>query len=263
MPQIALAILLGALLAFYGNQLQDPFWASFAPLLLLLARCNPKYRFVALLAAGMLWSGSLMQLHLSHRLVDDFDNRILLLNGVIADIPQLRHDRISLLLDDLEIEGYPAPLPRRARFNWYQVKQVPLAGERWQFRVRIRQPRGLLNPAGFDYERWLFVKGIDASGYVRAARENKRLQAAPVVSLNRWRGKLADSIERDCEQCRYTGLIKALALGLRGDIHPDARKLLQSSGTAHLLAISGLHIGMVALLGYGIGRYAWRLGGGY
>ncbi len=261
MPQIALAILLGALLAFYGNQLQDPFWASFAPLLLLLARCNPKYRFVALLAAGMLWSGCVMQLHLSHRLVDDFDNRILLLNGVIADIPQLRHDSISLLLEDLEIEGYPAPLPRRARFNWYQVKQVPLAGERWQFRVRIRQPRGLLNPASFDYERWLFVEGIDANGYVRAARENKRLQAAPVVSLNRWRGRLADSIERDCAHCRYTGLIKALVLGLRGDIDPDTRKLLQSSGTAHLLAISGLHIGMVALLGYGIGRYSWRLGG--
>ena len=36
--------------------------------------------------------------------------------------------------------------------------------------------------------------------------------------------------------------------------------LLQSSGTAHLLAISGLHIGMVAFLFYGIGGYAWRLG---
>jgi len=261
MPQIALAILLGALFAFYGNQLQDPFWTSFLPLLLLLARCNPKCRFVALIAASVLWSSAILQLQLSHRLIDDFDNRIVLLSGVIADIPQLHEDRVSLLLNDLEIEGYPEPLPRKARFNWYQVKQVPLAGERWQFRVRIRQPRGLLNPAGFDYERWLFVEGIDVSGYVRRARENKRLQPAGIISLNRWRGKLASSIDRDCAQCRYTGLIKALALGMRGDIDTNTRKLLQGSGTAHLLAISGLHIGMVALLGYAIGRYCWRFGG--
>jgi hypothetical protein len=64
MPQTALAILLGALLAFFGNQLQDPFWASCIPLLLWLARCNPGYRFVALLALGFLWSNGLLQHHL-------------------------------------------------------------------------------------------------------------------------------------------------------------------------------------------------------
>ena len=42
--------------------------------------------------------------------------------------------------------------------------------------------------------------------------------------------------------------LKALALGYRGDIDAATRASLQATGTAHLLAISGLHIGMVAAL---------------
>jgi len=261
MPRYALAMVLGALLAFFGNRLPDPFWSAYLPLLLLFAYFNPAYRFVLLLFAATLWSSAVMHHQLSHRLHAEFDHREVLLSGTIADIPQVRGEYQRLLLEDLKIEGYPAPLPRRVRLNWYQLRQVPHAGERWQLRARLRQPRGLLNPAGFDFERWQFVEGIDAAGYVIDARDNRRLQAAASLSLQNWRGRLVDRIERDCADCRQPGLIKALALGVRGDIEPRARELLRDSGTAHLLAISGLHIGVVAMLFYALGRFAWRLGG--
>jgi len=233
MPQHALAILVGALLAFYGNRLPDPFWSAYAPALLFLACCHSRYRFLLLLAAAFLWSSALLHHHLSHRLLDSYDNRILLLSGVIADIPQLYPDRVSLYLEDLQIEAYPAAMPRLARFNWYQNELVPRAGERWQFVVKIRQPRGMLNPAGFDYEAWQFASAIDASGYIRESRRNLRLEPAPAHDLNYWRSGLAANIDRDCGQ---------------------------HSGTAHLLAISGLHIGMVSVMFYLLGGYCWRLG---
>ena len=260
MPQHALAILVGALLAFYGNRLPDPFWSAYVPALLLLACCHSRYRFLLLLAAAFLWSSALLHHHLSHRLLDSFDNRILLLSGVIADIPQRYPDRVSLYLEDLRIEAYPAAMPRLARFNWYQNERVPRAGERWQFVVKIRQPRGMLNPAGFDYEAWQFTRAIDASGYIRESTRNLRLEPASALDLNYWRGGLAANIDRDCGQCRQRGLIKALALGFRGDISNQNRGLLQHSGTAHLLAISGLHIGMVSVMFYLLGGYCWRLG---
>jgi competence protein ComEC len=250
----------GALLAFYGNRLPDPFWSAYAPALLFLACCHSRYRFLLLLAAAFLWSSALLHHHLSHRLLDSFDNRILLLSGVIADIPQLYPDRVSLYLEDLQIEAYPAAMPRLARFNWYQNERVPRAGERWQFVVKIRQPRGMLNPAGFDYEAWQFARAIDASGYIRESTRNLRLDPAPAHDLNYWRSGLAANIDRDCAQCRQRGLIKALALGFRGDISTENRSLLQHSGTAHLLAISGLHIGMVSVMFYLLGGYCWRLG---
>jgi competence protein ComEC len=260
MPQFALAILLGALFAFYGNQLQDPFWSAYAPLLLLLARFNRRYRQLCLLVFGVLWSSAVLHEQISHRLQAEYDNQQLLVSGIIADIPQVRERRISLLLEDLSIDGYVGSQPKLGRFNWYQTKKLPLAGERWQFQVRIRMPTGLLNPAGFDYERWQFVNGIDATGYIVSARENRRLAAAPRFSLSHWRTELANDIDANCTQCQHAGLIKALTLGLRADIDSDTRTSLQASGTAHLLAISGLHIGMVALLFFMLGRRLWQLG---
>ncbi len=258
MPQYALAMLFGALLAFYGNQLPDPFWSAYLPLLLLLARFCPRYRLLCLLGASFLWCTTVMHHHLSQRLHSDFDNRTVLLTAEIADLPRVNGERISLLLERVHIDKYPAPMPRRLRLNWYQTAQLPIAGEHWQFLVRLKQPRGRLNSAGFDYEAWQFVLGVDGAGYVVNSQLNRRLGEASPFNLDRIRASLAANIDRDCEHCRQRGLIKALALGYRSDIDSRVRDLLQSTGTAHLLAISGLHIGMVAMLFYTLGRGCWR-----
>jgi hypothetical protein len=80
---------LGALLAFYGNQPQDSFWSAYVPLLLLLFRYCPDYRFICLLATGLLWCNIAIHTHFSHRLPDNFDNRGVLLSAIIADIPRV------------------------------------------------------------------------------------------------------------------------------------------------------------------------------
>ena len=259
MPQSAFALLLGALLAFFGNQPPELFWSAYLPMLLLLVRYNPHYRFICLLAVGLLWGSIAVNQQLSQRLHDSFDNRSLMLEANIADIPRVDGDRVSLLLKNLHIEAYPQVMPRRVSLNWYRTEQIPKAGERWRFLVRLRQPRGLLNPAGFDYEAWQFVRGIDASGYVLNSKRNQRIDNKPRFSLAGLRSDLAANIDRDCSHCRHAGLVKALALGFRGDIEPQTRRLLQSTGTAHLLAISGLHVGMVAMLFYMLGRLGWQL----
>ena len=259
MPQNALAILFGALLTVFGNELPDIFWSAYLPLLLLLARYCPHYRFLCLLAASQLWSSALIHQQLTHRLPASFDDRVVRLSARIADLPRIDAERVGLLLDDVEIEAYPAPLPGRLSVNWYQTELIPGSGERWQFMLRLRQPRGRLNSAGFDYEAWQFLQGIDATGYVVASIHNRRLETASPLGLQGMRARLASNIERDCAGCRHAGLIKALALGFRDDIDPRARALLQASGTAHLLAISGLHVGMVAMLFYALGHWLWQV----
>ena len=260
MPQHALAIVLGSLLAFYGNELPDPAWSALMPISLLLGRYCPTYRFSLILIAAYLWSSAAFHYHLDHRLLAAYDNQVVMVRGIVADIPQLGHGRISLYLKAIEIDDYPGAIPRLARFNWYQDQVTPRAGELWQFQVKLKQPRGRANPAGFDFAAWQFVKGIDVNGYIRNSVLNTKIRSASVVSVNYWRMALASAIDRNCSSCEHRGLIKALALGFRGDINDSQKRLLQSSGTAHLLAISGLHIGMVALLFYGLGRCCWRLG---
>ena len=260
MPQHALAIVLGSLLAFYGNELPDQTWSALMPIPLLLCRYCPGYRFTLLLIAAYLWSSAAFHYHLDHRIIAAYDNQVVLLRGIVADIPQIGSGRISLYLKAIEITDYPAAMPRLARFNWYQDKVTPRAGELWQFQVKLKQPRGLANPAGFDFVAWQFVRGVDVTGYIRDSALNTKILPASVLSVDYWRTALASVIDRDCANCAHRGLIKALALGFRGDIGDPEKHLLQSSGTAHLLAISGLHIGMVALLFYALGRCCWRLG---
>lgn len=261
MPQSALAVLIGALLAFYGNQLQDPLWCAYLPLLLLLARYSPRYRWLCLLAASLLWSSALLHWQIGHRLEAGFDNRVVTLSGQVADLPRGREHGVSLVLERLQIDGYTAPMPRRIRLNWFQPQQTPRAGERWQFEARLRQPRGRLNSAGFDFEAWQFVQRIDANGYIVSSSSNRQLRAAPYWSIAALRSRLAANIDSACQPCSHAGLVKALVLGYRGDIDEATRATLQATGTAHLLAISGLHVGMVAASCYFLGQALWRLGG--
>jgi competence protein ComEC len=260
MPRHAVAILAGALLAVYGNQLPDRAWSSYLPLLLLLWRFCPRWRWLLLAAAAHLWSLALLHIHLDHRLQEAYDDRVVLLRGSVDGIPQQRPGHVSFYLDEIDIDGYPGRLPRRVRVAWYQREVLPLPEERWQLVVRLRQPRGALNPAGFDFSAWQFANGIDAGGYVRASPVNRRLAPAGWFDTNRWRLRVAQAIDENCRDCPRAGLLKALAIGYRGAIENRHRQLLERSSTAHLLAISGLHIGMVALFAYLLGRGAWRLG---
>ena len=261
MPQIALAGLLGALIAVYGNQLADPFWFAFSPLLLPVVFCQRRYRLICVFACVFLWSSFVISERLAHRLPAELDGRGVAITGIIADLPALSADRSLLLVDVLDIRGQSGRLPERVRLSWYSPTQTPRAGERWLLYARLREPTGLANPAAFDSERWLFANKIDAVGTVLAAPSNRRLSVAPAWSPGKWRQRLSDAIDAHCVECRYAGLIKALVLGQRSGIDSETRHLLQASGTAHLLAISGLHIGMVASLCYGLGAFAWRLAG--
>ncbi len=260
MPQYALAMVLGSLLAYYGNELPDRFWSALVPMLLLLVVYNPRFRLLLLMATAYLWSAALLQQDLDHRLLQAYDNRVTLLRGVVADLPEIDPGRIRLYLKSPEIENYPGRRPRLLRLNWYQEDIVPQTGERWQFEVKLKQPRGLMNPGAFDFEAWQFSRGIDAGGYIRSSPRNGRLAQANPLDPGYWRMRLASAIDRLCADCAHVGLLKALALGYRGDIRGADRELLQASATAHLLAISGLHVGMVSLLVFALGRGCWRIG---
>ncbi|MBT8436040.1 MAG: ComEC/Rec2 family competence protein [Gammaproteobacteria bacterium] len=260
MPLFALATVLGSLAALYGNQLPDSYWSALMPVAMLLFFFCPTHRFILLLVIAYLWSSAVFHYHLEHRLDSGHDNRVMLVSGIVADIPRLRQGRISLYLTALDIEDYTGAMPRLARLNWYQDQRVPRAGERWVFEAKLKQPIGTLNPAGFDFEAWQFSRGIDATGYIRDSAANRKLASAAMTTANYWRMRIASDIDQSCASCQHPGLMKALALGFRGDIPVTQKHLLQSSGIAHLLAISGLHIGIVTLLFYGLGRHCWRLG---
>ena len=260
MPRYAFVIFVGAVTAFYQNQLPDRCWVALVPILLLLAWAQPRNRVPWLFIAAYLWCSGLLHLHLDYRVGEEFDGRQVQVEGVIADIVEVKQGRLRFAFEPLWIESYPEPLPRLLRLNWYKTDARPVAGEKWRLEIKLKRPDGYLNPGGFDYQAWLFGKGVDGLGYVRTSPENRRLEAAHQYHLNGWRERFAASFAASCTACEHTGLFQALVLGFRGNIDPGQRDLLRATGTAHLLAISGLHVGLIAGMCFGLGRIAWRHG---
>ncbi|MDJ0776463.1 MAG: DNA internalization-related competence protein ComEC/Rec2 [Gammaproteobacteria bacterium] len=260
MPQLAIAVVGGALLAYLGNTLPDPFWTFIVPLALLLAVFNQRLRMPLVFIAAYLWSCAWLGVHLDYRLIPAYDNRVTLLTGEIVDLPRQHQGATRFLLRPLWIENYPARLPRRLQLTWYRDDLRPAAGEVWRFEAKLRQPRAMLNPGGFDYEAWQFTRGIDGGGYVRTSAANRRLHEAGVGAVDFWRARLAAALDRQCGDCRHVGLLRALLVGDRARIEPTDRQLLTRTATAHLLAISGLHVGLVAGICFWIGRRGWSMG---
>ena len=259
MIKTAIVLVLGSLAAFYSSAIPDRYWVSYLPLLLLLAFLNPRYRVPILLIAAYLWACLNIQQSLDLRLAGDYENQLLELEGVIADIPEQRPGSIRFLFRPDSIAGYPHPLPDTIRLSWYRSDQKINAGERWRLLVKLKSPGGYQNPGGFDYERWLFVKRIGAIGYVKSSDLNQLLEPPTFWNIDQWRSQIGQGIDQYCADCSQAGLIKALTIGYRANIHPHQRELLQDTGTAHLLAISGLHIGMISALFFYLGRWIWQL----
>lgn len=112
-----------------------------------------------------------------------------------------------------------------------------------------------MNPGGFDYEAWLFRQGLRATGYVADAPGNRRLAAGG--GIHWWRHAVRDRIHAVLPDARFRPLLVALAIGDQSAIPAGAWDVLNRTGTNHLLAISGLHVGLVAAIAFVITRFVW------
>ncbi len=134
----------------------------------------------------------------------------------------------------------------RISLSW-QTENTIKANERWRLPVRLKQPRGLVNPHGFDYQAWMLAKAIIARGYVvdsvDAVFIGTRSSAFDFLSI---RANLAERLDKRAGQLKHAEIIKALMIGDKSDISQHHWDVFQHTGTVHLMAISGLHIGMVA-----------------
>lgn len=184
-----------------------------------------------------------------------WEGKAVLLTGTVADVPERGVDGLHFIFD----VAHPA-FNGRLRLAWYEDElPVMYAGERWQLLVRAKRPHGFSNPNGFDYERWLFTQRIGGTGYVRNSTENQRLAAASPWTVNVWRQKLKMAIETALPDSPATGLVQGLAVAYTKAITPEQWAVLRDTGTIHLLAISGMHITMVAMLGIVPVWGIWRL----
>jgi competence protein ComEC len=138
------------------------------------------------------------------------------------------------------------------RLSWREPAWQVQQGQRVKLWVKVKPPHGLANEAGFNYQQWLFSEGINATGYVKSDDDNTLLDDVKSIRqtlLNRMLGF-------DLPQRSW---LAAVTFGYRGLLQPEDWHLVQKTGVAHLIAISGLHLALVASVSYVL--IAW-VGGG-
>lgn len=262
MVAYSLALLAGVCL-FHGlSQLPSTVWAWPLAVIAVVFCLRPRLRLLAVCLAGLLWTWWHADLQLASRLAPSLAGRDLLVQGRVTGIPERDrsgHLRFLFTIERLQTDaqGGWQPVSHLARLRWYRQAPLLHPGDSWQLRLRMRPPRGLSNPGGFDYERWLFTRRIDATGYVRASQDNRRLATTACTHIDCWRHRLGRRLDTLGDPA-VSGLLKALAIGDKSGIDDRQWQVLRATGTAHLMAISGLHVGLLAGLGFAATRRLWN-----
>lgn len=175
--------------------------------------------------------------------------------GIIETIPNSdrRHSRFEFLTSRVNHQ----PRQIRLQLSWYGHRPWLSAGERWRLCVKIKPVQCIKPWRGFDYGQWLWRHGIQAKGYVESRASNGRLAGAP-ASILAFRQQLAKRLYWSTPFHQAASVIVALVVGSRAYLTKDTWRLFQLTGTSHLVAISGLHIGLLALVGFWLASYLWR-----
>ncbi len=214
---------------------------------------------LAVLLLGFAWMGFVSTQAIESKIENNYLNKPILVKGEVVELPE-KNARSTKFIFKAN-----TPFEGRLKLAWYNgynntesVKAPDLhVGDAWQLLLKLKQNNGYQNLGVFDYERWLFYKRIDATGYVRNSTENQALNSK-TFSANRLRQTIRQSLSVVLEKKEFGGVINALIIGDRSLIPDTQWSLFKSTNTTHLSVISGLHIGLISGLVFLLVQFLWR-----
>ncbi|MBI5783500.1 MAG: ComEC family competence protein, partial [Gammaproteobacteria bacterium] len=259
-----MAFLGGVLLVQQLAALPSLWWTLLLVPLLWLAVRRPLWFVPMFFVAGAMWVSFRAGIILDDSLPRELEGRNLVVEGRIVDIPRKAEfgQRFELEVIRADLDGELVHVPHKILLNSREYSFQPRAGEIWRLLVRLSRPHGYQNPGGFDYEAQLFRDRIRAKGYVRDDRAPQRLDREPAWhDIDRWRQDLGDRVHALLRDNAYAGIVVALANGDGRGLSAEQWQVLRRTGTLHLVAISGLHISLIAGVVFFLARWLWALPG--
>jgi competence protein ComEC len=221
--------------------------------------------WLAAACAGFGYAAWRAELRLAVSLPSAWEGRDLVVQGSIRGLPN-RDDKGARFLFDVDSVAAPiAHFPRTIQLSWIDQKGPPPPvlepGARWRLTVRLKRPHSNANYGVHDAEAGLLARNVRATGYVNKPETAQRLAGFAGglgVSVDRWRAALRARIDAVLADAPHRGIVVALAVGAQDEVSAADWTLMRATGTSHLVAISGLHIGFVAGLAGWLAGALWR-----
>lgn len=230
------------------------------PIVLFLNRYSSVFSLILLFFLGFSWALLRIGSDVSHSLDPELESKAVQVTGRVASLPVIYADHVQFLFnvnDIIDDQKLRYTSPETIRLNWYKTKAIPVPGETWTLRAKLKRPYSFMNSGGFDYETWMMRERIKATGYVKKSKANQMLKESNGYFIERARYKLSQEIKKKIEK-PLLGLVLALSLGDRSQLDSNQWRVLTHTGTNHLIAISGLHLGLIAGFIFFLVRTIWR-----
>ena len=210
--------------------------------------------------AGFAWAVWRADLILAQTWPAELERKNVVVIGTVVDLPEVGGGVTRFLFDVKSVNASTREInfKARVRLRWYKPQAQIVSGQTWRMTVRLRAPRGFHNPDGFDYEAWLFQKHLRATGYVRDKDAQPELIADGDGWIDSIRQSIMQTVKDSVENKRSAALINALTVGYKADIDQATWRVFRRTGTTHLMAISGLHIGLAFGAAYWLAACLWR-----
>ncbi|GHB58400.1 DNA internalization-related competence protein ComEC/Rec2 [Psychrosphaera saromensis] len=217
--------------------------------------------------AGVIYLMAMSNFHFNNNFVtaqaQTFD-----VQGQVSSVVVKKQNNPSLMftIKVATINGEPVKsswFPTLLRVSWFKPKLLLQQGDLLTATIKLTKPHGYQNRFGFDYNQWVFSKGFIATGSIKKIHSHSSLKELNPTQLNPSKqqplefkflqqnllqqGSVNKLIEAT-QGINSQGVMLAVGLGNRSLITNEQFELYNHMGISHLLAISGLHIGIIFLV---------------
>jgi len=191
----------------------------------------------------------------SNHITNFLDLRKWIIVGIIDESPIIYKDRLKLILQTRTLgEDKDNNFPVTGKIRVTVRGNFPnlSIGDKVSFTGKLRSIRNFKNPGGFDYKKYMVFKEIWGTSYVSGKdliviKRNSGKSIKKTIADAR--SRISDLIDKTGEGDKR-GVLKALIIGDRNSISKNLKEAFNRAGAGHILAISGLHIGIVATVAF-------------
>ena len=239
----AISFLIGVVVFQFNQELPPTQIFVVLPIALVLFIIYPRLRPALIAVLGFYWAYIFALMLLHPRLDETLDNQLISISGNVMQITR-QHHAYQQIIFEVDHSSSLQRLPNKVQLAWYHGDSVLNLHSHCQLVVRLKHFYRYANPGVFDYEKMMFVRGIRARGTIKHAR------CTVADNTFNLRTHLIERFAVQYQQLESFGLIQALTYGERKYLSAQQWEIFRLTGTAHLMAISGLHVSVISMFSF-------------